>query len=162
MSELNAMKDQNRLRKAAPSGDGKTPGEPTWVADASGGPHEIPRDMPMAAGQPSEDYDIIYQNLADSSRCWVGERRANPHDVVDIRAFESLDPKQRVMISSIRHPNFVTVHGVYRHNDKSHKDKYFVVYEHMPRSLDECIGSPYLSSFRLAAVIKQVCYLSAV
>jgi hypothetical protein len=108
------------------------------------------KEVSILKGQPSRDYEMIYLNLADSNPCWVGERIDAPHNVVDIRALKSLNHDQKRMLSSIRHPNFATVHEIYRS-----EEKYFVVYEHMPRSLDEFMGHPYLNRFRLAAIVRQ-------
>ncbi|KAK0615142.1 hypothetical protein B0T17DRAFT_378932 [Bombardia bombarda] len=55
------------------------------------------------------------------------------------------------MLQLIQHPKIVTVHEIY--GDKAN---HHIVYEHMPRSLQEAIGNPYLSRQRLAAIVGQV------
>lgn len=97
-------------------------------------------------------YNAIYKlRLGESKSVIVGERKGISFDLVDIRTFRTLNTKQLEMLQTIQHPNFATAHEVFQCSDESH-----VAFEHMPRSLAEAVGNPYLDSSRLAAIIGQV------
>ncbi|KAF4486604.1 hypothetical protein CGGC5_v005957 [Colletotrichum fructicola Nara gc5] len=106
----------------------------------------------VKTASPWTTYQKIYsQTLGDSDLVVVAEKRGVSGDVVDVRHFSELSPQQLEMLQSIQHPGFVTIHEIY-----SDKTFYHVVYEHMPRSLQEAIGNPYLNRQRLAAIVGQV------
>ncbi|KAM3547201.1 hypothetical protein ARSEF4850_010161, partial [Beauveria asiatica] len=50
-----------------------------------------------------------------------------------------------------QHPNFATAYEIYKL-----EDSYLIVFEHLPLSLAEVVGNPYLTGPRLAAIIGQV------
>ncbi|KAK1973461.1 kinase-like domain-containing protein, partial [Colletotrichum cereale] len=101
---------------------------------------------------PWATYKKIYkQILGDGDLVLVAEKRGISGDVVDIRRFLELSTEQIKMLQSIQHPNIVTVHEIY-----SDKTNHHIVYEHMPRSLQEAVGNPYLNRQRLAAIVGQV------
>ncbi|KAK1656640.1 kinase-like domain-containing protein [Colletotrichum godetiae] len=106
----------------------------------------------IKAASPWAAYEKMYrQLLGDDDIVLVAEKRGISGDVVDIRHFPELSAQQTKMLQSIQHPNIVTVHEIY-----SNKANHHVVYEHMPRSLQEAVGNPYLNRQRLAAIIGQV------
>ena len=108
--------------------------------------------IPIVGYPPSCVYELIYfLHLGETDPVLVAERKGMSFDLVDIRRFETLDNKQIEMLNAIQHPNFVTVHGIYRTEDEC-----YVAYEHMPRSLEEALGNPYLDDHGLAAIVGQV------
>lgn len=108
--------------------------------------------IPIKAFQPSVTYEMIYfLHLGESDPVLVAERKGISFDLVDIRRFATLDDEQIRMLRAIQHPNFITVHEIYRTEDEC-----YVAYEHMPRSLEEALGNPHLDNHCLAAIIGQV------
>ncbi|KAK2037618.1 hypothetical protein LZ31DRAFT_534738 [Colletotrichum somersetense] len=106
----------------------------------------------VKAASPWVTYKKIYkQTLGDGDVVLVAEKRGISGDVVDIRRFLDLSTEQIKMLQSIQHPNIVTVHEIYSDETNHH-----VVYEHVPRSLQEAAGNPYLNRQHLAAIIGQV------
>ncbi|KAJ2982301.1 hypothetical protein NQ176_g1474 [Zarea fungicola] len=55
------------------------------------------------------------------------------------------------MLELIQHPNFATAQEIYKL-----EDSYLVVFEHIPLSLAEAVGNPFLNRPRLAAIIGQI------
>ncbi|KAM4063619.1 kinase [Hirsutella rhossiliensis] len=108
--------------------------------------------IPIKTCPPWDTYEIIYAlHLGDNGPVVVAERIGISFDVVDIGCFAALGDDQIGMLKTIQHPNFVTVHEIYRMEDNC-----YVAYEHMPRSLEEVAGNPYLNSDRLAAIVGQI------
>ncbi|WQF84244.1 Putative protein kinase [Colletotrichum destructivum] len=106
----------------------------------------------IKTASPWATYKKVYkQILGDGDLVLVAEKRGISGDVVDIRRFLELSTEQIKMLQSIQHPNIVTVHEIY-----SDKTNHHIVYEHMPRSLQEAVGNPYLNRQRLAAIVGQV------
>ncbi|KZL64980.1 serine threonine protein [Colletotrichum tofieldiae] len=97
----------------------------------------------IKTASPWATYKKIYkQILGDGDLVLVAEKRGISGDVVDIRRFLELSTEQIKMLQSIQHPNIVTVHEIY-----SDKTNHHIVYEHMPRSLQEAVGNPYLNRY---------------
>jgi hypothetical protein len=67
-----------------------------------------------------------------------------------------LQESQLELIRRIQHPNFTTVHEVYHEHDE-----WYIVTEHMTRSLQEAVGNPFLDSAQVAAIIGQVCVMES-
>jgi len=144
----------NRLHKSRPQGYAGQPScvEPLRTVEASRDGKSVLESIPVKPCLPWNTYEAIYAlHLGDNGPVVVAERRGISFDVVDIGCFESLSDDQIRMLKAIQHPNFVTVHEIYRAETKC-----YVAYEHMPRSLEEVAGNPYLNSDRLAAIVGQV------
>ncbi|UNI15349.1 hypothetical protein JDV02_001889 [Purpureocillium takamizusanense] len=145
---------QNRLQKLRSQGhvDPSIRVEPLRTVEASRDGKSAMESVPIKACLPWNAYEVIYAlHLGDNGPVVVAERRGISFDVVDIGCFEALSDDQIRMLKAIQHPNFVTVHEIYRAETKC-----YVAYEHMPRSLEEVAGNPYLSSDRLAAIVGQI------
>ncbi|RSL52062.1 hypothetical protein CEP51_015114 [Fusarium floridanum] len=109
--------------------------------------------MLVKAASPWTTYEkICTVNLGENETMMIAERRGISGDVVAIRLFALADASTKMeVIRSIQHPSFVTAHEIYQF-----KGKYYVVYEHMARSLQDVVGNPYLNDDRLAAIIGQI------
>lgn len=101
---------------------------------------------------PWEYYAKIYSlKLGEHDAVTVAERKGGLFDVVSIRQCRDLSKDQLELLRLIQHPNFVTVKEIYHEGDG-----WFIVREHMTRSLQEAVGNPFLDSDKLAAIIGQV------
>lgn len=108
--------------------------------------------IPMKETSPWDAYEkICFIKLGDKPVV-IAERRGISRDVVAISSLEEAQVQAKVdLVKSIQHPNFVTVHKLYKF-----EGQYHMVSEYMPRSLQEVIGNPFLNDSRLAAIIGQV------
>ncbi|KAK9438319.1 serine/threonine protein kinase [Metarhizium brunneum] len=114
------------------------------------------RAMGMVLVKPNSPWDYyskIYSlKLGENEPVIVAERKGGPSfDLVSVRPCQDLSQSQLELLRSIQHANFVTVHEVY-----NEQDKWYIVMEHMPRSLQEAVGNPFLDSSKLAAIIGQI------
>ncbi|KAK9437129.1 serine/threonine protein kinase, partial [Metarhizium brunneum] len=102
---------------------------------------------------PWDYYSKIYSlKLGENEPVIVAERKGGPSfDLVSVRPCQDLSQRQLELLRLIQHPNFVTVHEVYHE-----QDKWYIVMEHMTRSLQETVGNPFLDSSKLAAIIGQI------
>ncbi|KAM4063628.1 kinase [Hirsutella rhossiliensis] len=74
--------------------------------------------IPIKTCPPWDTYEIIYAlHLGDNGPVVVAERIGISFDVVDIGCFAALGDDQIGMLKTIQHPNFVTVHEIYRMED---------------------------------------------
>ncbi|RSL49676.1 hypothetical protein CEP51_015453 [Fusarium floridanum] len=108
--------------------------------------------IPTKETSPWDAYEkICFLKLGDKPVV-IAEKRGISRDVVAISSLEEAQVQAKAdMVKSIQHPNFVTVHELYRF-----EGQYHTVSEYMPRSLQEVIGNPFLNDSRLAAIIGQI------
>lgn len=100
-------------------------------------------------------YNKIYtMRLGLNEPFLVAERKSITSDLFSIRRFASLTKHQFYVLELIQHPNFATAYEIYKL-----EDSYLIVFEHVPISLAEAVGNPYLTGPRLAAIIGQVRHL---
>jgi hypothetical protein len=102
---------------------------------------------------PWNDYARIYSlKLGIHEPVIVAQRRGGPSfDLVSIHQCRDLREDQLELIQHIQHPNFITVHEVYHEHGE-----WYLVAEHMTRSLQEVVGNPFLDNAQVAAIIGQV------
>ena len=102
---------------------------------------------------PWKFYDKIYGlRLGESDVVTVAEDKGISRNVVTIRRFSgAAADKQLEMTRLVQHKNLVTAHEVYRCDGD-----YYVIFEHMPLSLQEVAANPYLNEPRLAAIVGQI------
>lgn len=107
---------------------------------------------------PWNDYAKIYSlKLGVHEPVIVAQRKSGPSfDLVSIHQRRALQESQLELIRRIQHPNFTTVHEVYHEHDE-----WYIVTEHMTRSLQEAVGNPFLDSAQVAAIIGQVCVMES-
>jgi hypothetical protein len=150
------QKHGNRLHRKRPHNQSENAIyqiEPLRVVKAKQEGNSAIETMLIKTTSPWNTYEKIYkQTLGENGPVLVAEKRGISGDVVDIRRFSELSTEKIKMLQTIQHPKIVTVHEIY-----SDKKNHHVVFEHMPRSLQEAIGNPYLNRQRLAAIVGQVC-----
>lgn len=97
-------------------------------------------------------YERIYDmTLGMNEPFLVVERKSIAYDLFSMRRFATLTDDHINMLELIQHPNFATAQEIYKL-----EDSYLVVFEHIPLSLAEAVGNPFLNRPRLAAIIGQV------
>lgn len=97
-------------------------------------------------------YRAIYKlSLGQDKEVLVCERRGVSYDLVGIHTFRALTSSQIEMIKTVQHQNFLTVHELFLCSEES-----YLAVEHIPGSLREAVGNPYIDSNKLAAIIGQV------
>jgi hypothetical protein len=110
-------------------------------------------------GSPWRSYERIYQlRLGVGDRVTVAERRSPPFNVVTVRSFSGprVEDKLR-MLQQIQHANFVSAFDAFKF-----EQSLYVVFEHMPISLQHIAGNPYINELRLASILGQVSFDGAV
>lgn len=106
----------------------------------------------VGQGSPWNFYRAIYKlSLGQNKQVLVCERRGVSCDLVGIHTFRALTGGQIEMLKTVQHQNFLTVHELFLCSEESH-----VAVEHIPGSLKEAVGNPYIDSKKLAAIIGQV------
>ena len=109
--------------------------------------------VPIIDDSPWSFYKKIYGlRLGEDDIVTVAERKGISCDVVAIRRFSGAGTdKQIEMVRLIQHKNFITAHEIYKFDEA-----YYVIFEHMPLSLQEVAANPYLNQPKLAAIMGQV------
>lgn len=139
-----------RLRKAQPATYNEHRSLKTTSAVNAG--DRAMYTLPINKYSPWVSYTIIYKLfLGGKEPTLVCERRGISFELVDIRTFKTLSEDQIKILRRGVHPNLLAVHEIF-----DDINKLYVVYEHVPRSLAEAVGNPYLNTMRLAAIIGQV------
>jgi hypothetical protein len=104
---------------------------------------------------PWGSYEKIYQlRLGVGDRVTVAEHKSHPFDVVTVRSFSGPRAEDVLrMLQRIHHPNFVSALDAFRF-----EQSLYVVFEHMPISLQHIAGNPYMNELRLASILGQVSF----
>jgi hypothetical protein len=104
-------------------------------------------------GSPWRSYKRIYQlRLRVGDRVNVAERKSTPFDIVTVKRFSAPRIKDKLyMLQRIRHPNFVLAF-----NGFMFKQSLYIVFKHMPISLQHIAGNLYINELRLASILRQV------
>lgn len=110
-------------------------------------------------GSPWRTYERIYQlRLGVGDRVTVAERKSPPFNIVTVRSFSGprIEDKLR-MLQQIQHANFVSAFDAFKF-----EQSLYVVFEHLPISLEHIAGNPYINELRLASILGQVSFDEAV
>jgi hypothetical protein len=104
-------------------------------------------------GSPWRSYERIYQlRLGVGDRVNVAERKSPPFDIVTVRSFSGPRIEDKLyMLQRIQHPNFVSAFDAFKF-----EQSLYIVFEHMPISLQYIAGNPYINELRLASILGQV------
>lgn len=149
----------NRLQKKPPNlprSDQHFQTELSRAASSSQGDRGLMEKPPIKKGSPWGTYEPLYNiHLDENDPVSVAEEKGRSFGLFDIRRSTTITNDQITMLRNVRHPNFVTVHEIYQV-----PNGYYVVFDHMTRSLQEAAGNPHLDSARLAAIVGQVCPFS--
>jgi hypothetical protein len=102
---------------------------------------------------PWRSYERIYQlRLGVGDRVNVAERKSPPFDIVTVRSFSGPRIEDKLyMLQRIRHPNFVLAFDAFKF-----EQSLYIVFEHMPISLQHIAGNPHINELRLASILGQV------
>ena len=101
-------------------------------------------------GSPWRSYERIYQlRLGVGDRVTVAERKSPPFNVVTVRSLSGprVEDKLRIL-QQIQHTNFVSAFDAFKF-----EQSLYVVFEHMPISLQHIAGNPYINELRLASIL---------
>ena len=144
----NMSKTTNRLQKR-----NATRVDQLRLVEANETSHRAVETVLVKAGSPWEYYRKIYSlKLGENDPVTVAERKGGPSfDLVSVHRCQDISQDQVELLRLIQHPNLVTVHEIYRE-----RDGWYLVTEHMTRSLQEAVGNPFIDSPKLAAIIGQV------
>ncbi|KAH7111053.1 kinase-like domain-containing protein [Dendryphion nanum] len=104
-------------------------------------------------GPPWRSYERIYQlRLGVGDHIHVAERKSPPFDIVTIRSWSGPHIEDKLhVLQRIRHPNFVSAFDAFRF-----EQSLYIVFEHMPISLQHVAGNPYINELRLASILGQI------
>jgi hypothetical protein len=104
-------------------------------------------------GSPWRSYERIYQlRLGVGDRVNVAERKSPPFDIVTVRSFSGPRLEDKLyMLQRIQYPNFVSALDAFKF-----EQSLYIVFEHMPISLQYIAGNPYINELRLASILGQV------
>ena len=96
---------------------------------------------------------MIYAlEFGESEAFLVAERKDSSGDPVSIRCLRGERAVDQLRtLQRIHHCNITKIHEIYKF-----ETEFYVVFEHMPLSLQEIVGNPYLNDVHLAAIMRQV------